>query len=79
MKVNGFFPLFLMENRGIKGHFLSPKVGANSPCFFQIGANIFPAVLYRAAASQIPCASAMQSLKNILKPETLFKSEISKI
>lgn len=52
MEVN-VFSLFLMENRGIKGQFLSPKVGASSLYFFQVWVNIFPAVLYRAAASQI--------------------------
>lgn len=32
-----FFPLFLMENRGVKVQFLSPQVGANSTYLFSFG------------------------------------------
>jgi len=42
-----------MENRGIKGQFLRPKVGGKSIYFLKFWVVIFPVILYEAAASQI--------------------------
>lgn len=53
MKANVFSPLFLVENREIKGQFLSPEVGANATLVFLFRVNTFPAALYGAAASRI--------------------------
>lgn len=49
MKVNGFFfHLFLMEKGGIKGQFLTLKVGANS-VFFPVLGSFFPSSTSRSS------------------------------